>query len=200
MVQLRESRLKVDHRLDFRAELDRLESMIQDLKVSYEQYFMGIMMIAPDHLHKGVKTKIRDLRKAPFKKSTDTFRLRTLEQRYQLFNNYWTRVLREKEEGTYHKDIFKAELRTKHAMVDSLAEGIKGAVQKGMVDLFKTYKTALERQSPGRDTQELNFDKFQKQIIQRAKAFRKQHGEEKKKLTFKVVIKNGKVTVQAKAK
>jgi hypothetical protein len=198
MVQIQERRSKVDQRLDIRVELDQLEQMIQDLKVSYEQHFIGILPTAPEHLHKLVKIKIRELRKAPFKKSTDNYRLRTLEQRYQLFNNYWTRVLREKEEGTYFKDIFKAEMRQKHALEDTLTQGAKGAAQKGMVELFKTYKTALEKQTSGK-YQDVNFEAFQKQIMQRAKVFRQQHGD-KTKLTFKVVIKDGKVTVQAKAK
>ena len=93
---------------DLNIELDKLDAMISDLKVLYEQYFLGIVTLQPDKEHHRVKLFIRKLRKSPFKSSATAFRMRALETRYGTLHTYWQRVLREKEDGTYSRDVFKA--------------------------------------------------------------------------------------------
>jgi hypothetical protein len=183
-------------RYDLRAELDRLESMIADLKVQYEQYFLGVSPFAPDKLHGDVKRQIRLMLKAPFKNSAISFRLKTLEGRYNTFNTYWQRVLKQREDGTYHKDVFKASLREKNALEDARAGTAVGQAEKNMQSLFNSYKDALEKQTGKKQT--IDFQAFQKSLIQRAKDFKEQTGV--KKLSFKVVVKDGKVVVQACSK
>ena len=103
-------------RLDVRMELAKLDAMIDELKVVFEQYFLGLTPYAPDKLHNQVKRQIRTLRRAPFKNSQMGYQLRTLEGRYNTLNTYWARVLREREAGTYHRDVFKANLRERLAL------------------------------------------------------------------------------------
>ena len=183
-------------RIDVRKELRVLEERIEALKVDYEQFFMGIVHIAPDKQHQDVKRLIRRLRKAPFKNSQMNFQLRTIEGKYQTYNNYWQRVLREREEGTYSRDVFKADLRQRVAREEAEAQTARGQASKSMRDLYDSYKQALEKNT-GRQ-QNVDFSAFQKSLINRAKDFKKKNKD--KKLTFKVVTKNGKVTVQAKVK
>lgn len=180
-------------RLDLRQELDRLEGMIADLKIQYEQYFAGILPLAPEKPHADVKRKIRDLLKAPFKTQAFSFRLKTLESRYSTFNTYWQRTLKQKEDGTYIRDVFKANLREKNSLEDARAETSVGKAEKSMQALFSSYKDALEK-ATGRK-QELNYSAFQKSLVERAKEFKSRNPE--KKVSFKVVVKNGKVTIQA---
>ncbi len=183
-------------RIDVRAELDRLETSLAELKVCYEQHFLGILPLAPDRLHTVVKASFRKLRKAPFKSSALNFRLRALENRYQAFHTYWQRVLKEREDGTYNRDVFKAEMRAKNAIEDTEANSVRGAAHKGMKDLFDTYRSAIERQA-GKSV-DLDFSAFQKSLVERAKEFKEKHSAAK--LTFSVVVKDGKVLLQAKAK
>ena len=187
-------RAKAD--VDVRSEMKKLERMIEDLKVDYEQFFLGLTPYMPDKLHNEVKKQIRFLRRAPFKNSQSKYQLRTLESRYNTYNNYWQRTIREKEEGTYSKDVFKAEMRARHAHEDALAGTEQGAASKGMQDLYNSYKSALEK-TTGK-SQSVDFGAFQKSLIKRAKAFKEEHGS--KKMAFKVKVKNGKVVVQAKVK
>ncbi|MCB0319713.1 MAG: hypothetical protein KDD60_02235 [Bdellovibrionales bacterium] len=179
-----------------RAELRRCEDLLNRLKTEYEQHFMGILRFPPDDLHRQMRMALRELRRSPFRNSQINYQLRAIEQRYQTYNTYWMRVQRQREEGTYFRDVFKAELREKIAHEEAEKATDKGKVKSNVKALFDTYQTALERQS-GKKLN-LDYEKFQKKLVQQAKLFRKQNGDAK--LSFKVVMKDGKVTVQAKAK
>lgn len=182
-------------RINISKELKKLQGMIEELRLDYEQYFLGITPFRPDKLHGEVKRLIRKIRMAPFKRQAQKYKQLTLESRFQTYNDYWQRIIRQKEEGTYSKDVFKANLRERHALEDQEAETEKGAVSRNMQALFNSYKRALEQQT-GRK-QELDLKAFRKSILKRAKAYRQKYGD--KKLSFKVVVKKGKVSIKAKA-
>lgn len=181
---------------DVVADLNRLETMIGDLKVLYEQHFLGVLSFPPDKEHNQLKLFMRTLRKAPFKNSATVYRLRALETRYGTLNTYWQRVLREKENGTYIKDVFKANMRERHALEDAYAQTAKGKANRSMQTLFESYRDALEK-STGRK-HNLDFEQFRRSLVKRAKEFKEQHGN--RKLSFKVIVREGKVSVQAVSK
>lgn len=183
-------------KLDFAVELDKLENSLEELKVQFEQHFMGMRPLAPNDLLNQVKRSFRRLRKAPFRNSQVNFRLHGLEGRYHIYNMYWERVLKQRDEGTYHRDLFKADLREKIALEEQQAETREGKAEKHMHQLFDSYCSALEANTGKK--QELNYDAFRRSLVQRAKEIKSQHGV--KKVSFKVKIKDGKVTVLAKAK
>lgn len=183
-------------RLNLRVELDQLEAMIADLKVQFEQYFSGLHPFPPDKLHADVKRTIRKLLAAPFKNSEMSFRLRTLEHRYRTFNTYFERVLRQREEGSYKRDVFKADIRERQLLEEKHAQTAQGAAEKGIQSIYNSYKAALEKQTGM--PQNVDFKAFQKSLIARAKDFKAKHAG--KKVAFAVVVKNGKVTVQARVK
>jgi len=187
---------KADERLNIRSELDQLEAQLNDLKIQYEQHFCGILPMAPDKPHAEVKRQIRKLMKAPFKSSAMTFRLRVLENRYQAFNTYWARVMKQREDGTYSRDVYKATLRERFSIEDEKAETAKGGVEKNFNALFNSYKNAVEKQT-GRK-QNIDYSSFKKALVSRAQSFKAQHGHGK--LSFRVTVKDGKVSVQAKSK
>jgi hypothetical protein len=183
-------------RLDLRAELERLDGMISELKVLFEQYFSGLLPLSPDKPHAEVKAKIRQIRKAPFKNSALNYRLKALEVRYSTLNTYWQRVLQQREDGTYSKDVFKANLRERLAVEEAFSHTAEGAAEKGMRNLFEAYRSALNKQ--GTTKADIDFNAFRESLLKRARDFKEKHKD--KKLTFKVVVKDGKVTVKATAK
>lgn len=190
------ARERAFQKIDLRAELERLEHMIADLKVQYEQYFSGLMPLAPDKLHNDVKRKIRELLKAPLKNHSVNYKLKTLEGRYGTFNNYWQRVLKQREEGTYNRDVFKANLRERNALEDAKQDTEAGKAEGGVQALFRSYREALEKTTGQK--QDLNFDAFKKSLVERAKEFKAKNKD--KKVSFKVVVENGQVKVKAKIK
>ena len=72
----------------------------------------------------------------------------------------------------------------------------KGKVKAGVKALFDTYQSAIEQQTGKR--MNLDYDKFQKKLVQQAKSFKQKNGN--KKMSFKVVVQDGKVKVRATSK
>lgn len=177
-------------------ELDQLEAKIAEVRVLYEQYFVDILPLPPDKLNKEVVMLIRQMLKAPFKNSADKFRLRTLVSRYQTYHTYWTRVQKQREEGTYMKDVFKADLREKIVEEAKLDSSLAGAAEKGLRQLYSTYEKALKK--TGNNAGNVNFDSFKKAMLKKAKALKAQHGSQK--LQYKVIVKGGKVVIKASPK
>lgn len=183
-------------RAQMRVELDRLEADINELKIQFEQYFAGLSKFPPDKLQANVKREIRRLLGAPFKNSELSFRLRSLEGRYRTYHTYWERVLKQREAGAYSKDLFKADMRERHAKEDQHAQTAEGKVEKGMHDLFSSYKTALEKETGMK--QNIDFKAFQRSLVSRARELKAKHAG--KKISFKVVVQDGKVSLQARVK
>ena len=167
---------------------------MNSLKIVYEQYFSGVIALAPEKQHQELKALIRKLKKAPFRSSAMNYRLRALEARYHTFNNYWQRVLREREEGTYARDVYKANLREELAQQQARESTRHGRAEKQMKELFAAYKEAVERQT-GR-ANSLEFEKFHQNLLHSAKELKKKTGS--KRVSFSVVIQDGKVKLKAK--
>ena len=165
-------------------ELELLEAKIEELKILYEQFFVDILPHPPDQLRAEVVRTIRKLLRAPFRNSTTRFRLRTLVQRYQTYSTYWERVNKQREEGTYFRDVFKAEVREKVGE-QAKAEAQTGSAEKAMRQLFKSYESALSQ--AGQATKNLNYDAFKQSLLKKAKDLREQHGV--KRLRYKIVVK-----------
>lgn len=96
---------EVDHHLE------ELEGRIERLKALYEQYFMGIEKLEPLVPRKDVDRRIVILRREQVRNTAQRFKFQTLVQRYNSFQQYWARVGREIETGTYHRDVARAAAR-----------------------------------------------------------------------------------------
>ncbi len=188
------SKESTKRRLD--EELDRLEARIAELRVQYEQYFLDVLPQPPLSLHRDVKILIRQLLKAPFKNSAIRFRLRMLIQRYQTYNTYWERVNKQREEGTYSRDVFKAEIRERALLEAEKLARPKTNSEKGMEKLYQAYAEAFRKAGKGKPS--INFEAFKKSVIKKANQLKTSHGV--KKLHYKVIIKDGKVLLKASAK
>lgn len=95
--------------LDIDQELEELESRLDRLRSLYEQYFLGIEKIEPAVARKDVDRRIWVLRRAKFRNTAKRFKLQTLIMRYNTYQQYWQRICREIENGTYHRHMLKAE-------------------------------------------------------------------------------------------
>ena len=177
-------------------DLDRLEGKIAELRVLYEQYFVDVMPQPPTKLQEETVRMIRTLLRAPFKNSANRFRLRVLISRYQTYATYWERVNKQKEEGTYSRDLFKADMREKAQEDAKLEHSRMGAAERGLKQLYDSYEAALKK--AGGQTANMNFDSFKSSLMKKAKQMKEQHGV--KKLHYKVVVKDGKVVVKASPK
>jgi hypothetical protein len=88
-----------------------IEEELEALKARYDQYFLGIERREPARWRDEIRKKVMRL-KGEFTRNTGLrFRIQTLHARYLSYERLWMRSAREKEEGTYRRDLFKARMR-----------------------------------------------------------------------------------------
>jgi len=92
-------------------ELGELELKLERLRALYEQYFLGLEKLEPRVLRKEVDRIFWTLRREQVRNTGLRFKFQMLIQRYNTYQQYWTRVVREIESGTYRRDIIKVAKR-----------------------------------------------------------------------------------------
>ncbi len=115
-------------------EIEELEQRVERLRSLYEQYFLGIEKIEPLTARKDVDRRIWVLRREQIRNTRKRFRLQTIIQRYNTYQQYWMRINREIEAGTYRRHLIKAQkiletfnpltyqARKRHRMLQAAAE------------------------------------------------------------------------------
>lgn len=88
-----------------------LETRVDRLRALYEQYFMGIEKMAPSVPQKDVERRIQVLRKEQIRNTAVRFRFQMILQRYNTYQTHWGRICRQIEEGTYKRDLLRAQRR-----------------------------------------------------------------------------------------
>lgn len=106
------------------AHLSQLDQSIEKLRVVYEQFFMGIERFEPVQQRKKIQMELRDLKENPPNNTAMKFLLNRIETKFRTYEQYWNRVLREIEEGTYDRQIqrLKRRLREEDIPEEMLAD------------------------------------------------------------------------------
>ncbi|MCG3173525.1 MAG: hypothetical protein GMKNLPBB_01722 [Myxococcota bacterium] len=124
--------------------VDDLQERIDEAHRRYEMYFLGIEKSEPSFYKDDVRRKIRDLENEYIANTGIKYKFQNLKARYNVLRNYWERILKQKEEGTYFRDVYKAKMRdnerAKQDKVRMLMEQGMSHVQavKFLEDLIKT--------------------------------------------------------------
>ncbi|MBN2192670.1 MAG: hypothetical protein JW751_07615 [Polyangiaceae bacterium] len=90
-------------------EIEELELRVERLRSLYEQYFLGIEKVEPLTARKDVDRRIWVLRREQIRNTRKRFKLQTIIQRYNTYQQYWMRINREIEAGTYRRHLIKAQ-------------------------------------------------------------------------------------------
>jgi hypothetical protein len=98
--------------------LDELEARIDKLKIAYEQYFMGLEKLEPLSDRQEIARTVRRLQSANTRNTALKFRLNSLNQRFLSYQNYWNRIVRQIEAGTYKRDLARIQRGFKRRGVD----------------------------------------------------------------------------------
>jgi hypothetical protein len=91
----------------------RLEEEIEELKVRYEMYFLGNERREPVHQREELKKKVLRAKESFTRNAALRFRIQSLHARFLSYERMWLRSAREKEDGTYRRDLFKARLHAR---------------------------------------------------------------------------------------
>ena len=109
----------------------KLEEELEALRARYELYFLGVERREPNRWRDEVKKKVNRLKEAFTRNTGLKFRLQSLHARCISYERLWLRSVREKEEGTYRRDLFKARLHARAPREASAAGTGEAAAQPG---------------------------------------------------------------------
>lgn len=82
-------------------DISMLESKVARLKVEYEQYFMRVIKREPVKLRGEVDQLILKYTSKPISNTADKFKFNSIVAKYNSYKQYWGRILRAIEDGTY---------------------------------------------------------------------------------------------------
>jgi hypothetical protein len=176
-------------------ELDVLDEDLTKLQVMYEKYFLGIDRRPPDQERKKVSAQLRGLRNTLVKNTGLKFRINTMFAKLISMERLWDRTLREIEEGTYKRDVFKAKYRQGDGQ-QRQAGAPQQRIELSDDKLRKLYDTwMVARQRTGESVNGMNFDSVAEKIRAQVPSLISKH--KAKSIEFKVVIKGGKAILKA---
>lgn len=95
--------------------LDALEEDLQELRVAYERYFLGIDRRPPERTRTQLERRVRQMGIGAMGSTALRFRLDGLRGRFVTYSQHWKRVCRQIEEGTYVRVIAEADRRRRLA-------------------------------------------------------------------------------------
>lgn len=179
-------------------ELQILDTKIKQLKLEYEQYFMGARPREPQMGRSEVQKIIIRFSNTPFQNTSLRFRFNSLCSRFYAFRRQWDAVLRRIEEGTYERQIFRANMRDRERGLAPIGKdgkgGAKGSSKAGdSEDLYGTYIAAREK--CGESVKGLSKEKLQGVIAKQRDSIQEKYGC--KDVRFRVVVENGKTKLKA---
>jgi hypothetical protein len=178
-------------------EIKILEIKMNQLKLSYEKYFLGTRPTEPAMDRAEVQKMVIRFSNTRITNTALRFKFNSLNGRYQAFKRQWDSTLRQIEAGTYKRHVFRADLRDRERCIapDANPSVPKPAAGGGRADLFETYRDAML--ATGQDASGLTQAKLQKAIAKQEAALKKKLGCER--VDFKVVVQGGKVRLKAAA-
>ena len=80
-------------------DLHALDSKVKQLKLDYEQYFLGTRPREPQQLRGEVQKLVQLYLAAPSKNTAQRFKFNALVSRYNIFTEHWGKRIRAMEEG-----------------------------------------------------------------------------------------------------
>jgi hypothetical protein len=94
-------------------EIQQLEARLSELRVAYEKYFAGVEKIEPARLRDEVQKMVRKAGTLYISNTGLKFKRDSIIAQFNTLTQHWNRVLKQIEDGTYQRDIFKMRLKDK---------------------------------------------------------------------------------------
>ncbi len=175
-------------------DLQILDAKTKQLRLDYEQYFLGARPREPIQLRGEVQKLITLYSNVPIQNTALRFKYSSLCSRFLIQRRQWDLILRKIEEGTYERHVFKADLHAKNrpgSRVEPPAP--KKARRSGGDDLYDSFVEACR--TAGQETGGLTRERLAQAMEAQGKALREQHGCAD--VRFRVVVEKGKVKLKA---
>lgn len=88
-------------------QLGDTEDRLEALRARYDMWFLGIERREPSREREELKREVNRLKTAFTHNTGIKFRIQTLHARFIAYERMWQRSVREKEEGTYRRDVLR---------------------------------------------------------------------------------------------
>ena len=125
-----------------------LEKRLEQLRSSYDQYFQGIERVEPLPERADLRRQIRQIRTIQSRNTGLRFRINQLVAKFNVYEDYWNRIARQVEEGTYSREIAIARYRFKKR-TEGVSEREKIAAASSLPKNLPTEKAAADAASSG---------------------------------------------------
>jgi len=195
----------------------KIEEELEALKARFEMYFLGIERREPARERQEMKRRVAHLKNQFTRNTGLRFRIQTLHARFLSYERMWLRSAREKEEGTYRRDILKAR---RHAQLEERKQAEKvqeaaaargattapeakpsppppspmgGMSEAQLRSIYDAYVSAKKRCNE--DVSRLSYEALAKTIAKQVPELLSKYGA--KSVEFKVVIKDGRAVLKA---
>ena len=190
---------------EFDQEMAQLEAEIKRLEAEYNMFFAGRLPRLPWETRARVDKLIKRYDRTPMKNTAQRFRFATVQTRFVKFCELWERNLRAKEEGR--------QIRGHRNLTEQPSRATPQAKKDGEAEHSKVVHIAAIR-DPNKDADQLKslYDQLSqarkdagadplpyKQFAAVVKAQVTKLGGDKASVKFRVAVKDGKVTLAARA-
>jgi len=94
-------------------DIQLLEAKLNELKVAYEKYFGGVERLEPARLRDEVQRMVRKTGTYHITNTGLKFKRDTIIAQFNTLVQHWNRILKQIEDGTYSRDLFRMKLKDK---------------------------------------------------------------------------------------
>ncbi|UCE87644.1 MAG: hypothetical protein JSU66_08030 [Deltaproteobacteria bacterium] len=174
-------------------DLKLLDVRLKQLKLEYEQYFLGNRPTEPQMQRAEVQKIITFWSGQPIRNTALRFRFNTICARFFSLRRQWGEIVRRIEEGTYERHVFKAKLHERERGAAPKTRSGRGKRGAGDDDVFQQLVDA--RMACGQGVEGMTREKVSALLRKQADQIRKKHGDGK--VQFRVVVEQGKAKLKA---
>lgn len=150
----------------------RLEVGLRQLKVLYDQFFVGALDTPPVQLRRELEQIMDQINRNPPDKLVMRFRYNAVLGRYNCYAELWNKTMRIAEEGGRRSISVSERLGLRERLLTRCVVPAKGADNEDLRRLHQRFVAARERQ--GR--RGIPFEKFARGIARQATQLRDRHG------------------------
>ena len=171
-------------------ELHQLEHRLKQLKLDYEQYFLGSRPREPRPLRDEIQRQVQQILATPIRNTALRFRFNSTNARFQAFKRQWDNILRQIECGTYERHVFKANLRD--CAVAPTPPFRAAQPTRDIGALFDDYRCAAA--VCGQDVSRITPDALRRAVEKQGTAARQQLGCSQ--VAFRIAVEAGRVKIK----
>lgn len=181
---------------DIDEDLILLDAKLKQLKLEYEQYFMGARKREPQILRGEVQKVVSYYANVPIRNTGHRFKFNNLRARFFAFRRHWEGTIRKIEDGRYEKHRFQAELHDRERQSGAAGKAAAGPGPAGGQDVDQLFEAWVgAREATGQKTSGLTREKLQAQLEQQRSALRERLGVAD--VRFRVVVEDGRAKLKA---